>query len=482
MSDVLRFSPSPTGALHVGGVRTALLNWLHARHSGGKILLRIEDTDQERSDLASVGVILDGFRWLGIDFDGEPVFQSRNVETHRRYVRQMLDAGHAYTCFCAPELLEKKRNRAMAEKRQPKYDGTCRDLTPDARAELDAKGIPKAVRLRVPEGETAWDDLVRGKCLWKNAEVDDLILMRSNGWPTYNLAVVVDDHEMGITIVMRAQEHLSNTPKQILIARALGFDPPRYAHLCMILGADKRKLSKRQGATSIMEYRDQGYLPEAILNFLALLGWSPGDGREKMSLEEMIQAYSVEGLNVKDAVFDEQKLEWLNGQHLNDLTIGRLLNDITPHWIDAGLIIEADISERRPWLERVIGQIRGRCKRLGDFVEKGRYFFQEPETYEEAARQKHWSRPEAAGWLAGLADRFAKATVFTAASAEAELRALAESLGTSAGDLIHPTRLAVSGVSGGPGLFEMLEVLGRETVVRRLRRAVEYLNQEAQPS
>jgi glutamyl-tRNA synthetase len=475
MPDVLRFAPSPTGALHVGGVRTALLNWLHARRYGGKFLLRIEDTDQERSDQKSVDVILNGFRWVGIDFDGEPVFQSRNVERHRQCVRKLLETGHAYTCYCPQEVLEEKRQRAMAEKRQPQYDGTCRDLTPAQRADLEAKGIPHVVRLRVPEGETVWDDPVRGECRWSNERVDDLILMRSNGWPIYNLAVVVDDHDTGVTLVMRGPEHISNTPKQVLIARALGFDPPKFVHFSLILGPDKKKLSKRHGATAITEYRDRGYLPQAVLNFLALLGWSPSDGREKLTLREMIDAYSVEGINTKDAVFDEQKLEWLNSQHLNDLSLDQLLNEIAPFWIKAGLISEADLAGRRPYLERVVALLRERCRLLTDFVEKGRYFFEEPVAYEEAARKKHWSNPEAADRLTALADRFEAVEAFDAASAENGLRALSESLGLSPANLIHPARLAVSGTSGGPGLFEMLEALGRETVVRRLRRSAELL-------
>ncbi len=480
MPDILRFAPSPTGALHLGGVRTALLNWLHARRYGGNLLLRIEDTDQERSDQKSVDVILDGFRWVGIDFDEEPVFQSRNVERHRHCVRQLLDTRHAYTCYCPPEVLEEKRQRAMAEKRQPQYDGTCRDLTPAQRADLEAKGVPHVVRLRVPEGETVWADPVRGDGRWSNDQIDDLVLMRSNGWPTYNLAVVVDDHDMGVTLAMRGPEHISNTPKQVLIAQALGFDLPKFVHLCMILGPDKKKLSKRHGATAITEYRDRGYLPQAVLNFLSLLGWSPGDGREKMTLREMIDAYSVEGINTKDAVFDEQKLEWLNSQHLNDLSLDQLLNEVAPFWIRAGLISEADLTERRSYLERVIALLRERCRLLTDFVERGRYFFEEPAAYEEAARKKHWSNPEVADRLTALADRFEASETFDAASAESELRVLSESLGLSSADLIHPTRLAVSGISGGPGLFEMLEALGRETVVRRLRRSAEFLQKELQ--
>jgi glutamyl-tRNA synthetase len=279
---------------------------------------------------------------------------------------------------------------------------------------------------------------------------------------------------------MRGPEHLSNTPKQILIARALGFELPKFAHLCMILGPDKKKLSKRHGATSIIDYRDRGYLPEAALNFLSLLGWSPGDGREKMTLREMIDAYSVEGLSAKDAVFDEQKLEWLNGQHLNDLPLDRLFHDVTPLWIEAGLISKEEVALRRPWLEQVIGLIRGRCKRLVDFIERGRYFFEEPTTYEEAARRKHWSDPEVAGRLATLSDRLEAAEAFDADSIEQEVRTLSESLSLSADRLIHPARLAVSGTSGGPGLFELLETLGRETVVRRLRKAAEFLQKEMQ--
>lgn len=480
MPDILRFAPSPTGALHVGGVRTALLNYLHARRYGGKLLLRIEDTDQERSDLKSVATILDGFRWVGIGFDGEPAFQSRNVERHRRCVQQLLETGHAYKCYCPPEVLEEKRRRATAEKRQFKYDRSCLTLTPEQRADLDAKGAPYAVRLRVPEGETIWQDPMRGECRWSNDVIEDLILMRSNGWPTYNLAVVVDDHDTGVTLVMRGPEHISNTPKQVLIAQALGLEPPKFAHLCLILGPDKKKLSKRHGATSILEYRDRGYLPQAVLNFLALLGWSPGDGREKMALREMIDAYSTQGLNAKDAVFDEQKLEWLNSQHLNDLSLDRLLDEVVPFWVRAGLISEPALTTRRPYLERVVSLLRERCRLLTEFVDKSRYFFEEPSAYEEAARKKHWADPEVAGRLAALADRFEATDPFDAASTEQALRTLSESLALPAAGLIHSTRLAVSGASGGPGLFEMLEALGRDAVVRRLRGAADLIQKEFQ--
>jgi len=480
MPDILRFAPSPTGALHVGGVRTALLNYLHARRYGGRLLLRIEDTDQERSDLKSVATILDGFRWVGIDFDGEPVFQSRNVERHRRCVQQLLETGHAYRCYCSPEILEEKRQRAMAEKRQFKYDRTCLALTPGQRADLDARGVPHVARLRVPEGETVWQDPMRGECRWSNDVIEDLILMRSNGWPTYNLAVVVDDHDMGVTLAMRGPEHLSNTPKQVLIAKALGFEPPGFAHLCLILGPDKKKLSKRHGATSILEYKDRGYLPQAVLNFLALLGWSPGDGREKMSLREMTEAYSTGGLNAKDAVFDEQKLEWLNSQHLNDLSLDRLLSEVAPFWVRVGLVSETDLATRRPYLERVIALLRERCRLLTDFVERGRYFFEEPSVYEEAARKKHWTDPEAIHRLEALANLFEGTEPFDAASVDQALRTLSESLALPAASLIHSTRLAVSGTSGGPGLFEMLEVLGRDAVVRRLRRAADLIQKEFQ--
>ena len=477
-NEILRFAPSPTGGLHVGGVRTALLNWLYVRKYEGKLLLRIEDTDQERSTEESVRIILDGFAWLGMRFDGEPVFQSQNVETHRKYVRQLLERGHGYYCYCTPEVLEEKRRKALAEKGHVKYDGTCRNLTPEERTGYDQQGMPKVVRFRVPEGTTVWHDLVRGESQWENEIIGDFVILRVDGWPLYNLAVTVDDHLMGATLVMRAAEHLSNTPRQIMLYEALEWPVPKFAHLPMILGPDKTKLSKRHGATNIMEYRERGYLPQAVINFLALLGWSPGDGREKMPLDELIEAFSVEGISVKDAVFDERKLEWLNGQHLHDLSSEDLFDPVVERLVSEGLVRQEEIPEKRAWLLKFIDLLKERCRKIPDFVERGRCFFEDPIEYEAKGRKRHWKGEDLLARLRLAAERLKGLECFREEEIEAAIRDLAEELEISAAKLIHPIRLAVSGTSAGPGLFELLEMVGQETVVRRIRSALQIIEQE----
>src|SRR3989441_2519811 len=321
----VRFAPSPTGFLHVGGARTALFNWLFARHHGGTFVLRIEDTDQERSTEESVRTILDGLTWLGIDWDEGPFFQSRNVQAHRALALRLLEERKAYYCFCSVAELEARRAAAEKAGAAWKYDRLCARLSPEeARPRLQA-GEPAAVRFLVPEGSVSWDDLVHGPTSFESAVLEDIVLLRSNGSPTYNLSCVSDDIIMRVTHVIRGDDHISNTPKQILLYRAAGASPPLFGHLPLILGTDKKRLSKRHGAVSVTEYRDKGYLPEAMFNFLALLGWSPGEGREKLSRDEMIALFRLEDINRKGAVFDEQKLEWLNSQYINDLPPERIV-------------------------------------------------------------------------------------------------------------------------------------------------------------
>ncbi|HIE03586.1 MAG TPA: glutamate--tRNA ligase, partial [Candidatus Latescibacteria bacterium] len=316
----VRFAPSPTGRLHVGSAHTALFNWLFARHHGGAFVLRIEDTDRSRVVEGALEDILEGLRWLGLDWDEGPYFQSERVEIYRRHADVLLERGWAYRCFCSPERLERMRREQQARGEPPKYDRRCRDLPPDEVKGRVEAGEPNVIRLKVPlEGETKFVDLIRGEIVFRNSELDDLILLKSDGFPTYHLASVVDDHLMGITHVLRAEEWISSTPKHVLLYEAFGWEPPNFAHLPLILGPDKSKLSKRHGATALLDYRDKGYLPEAMANFLALLGWSPGDGREKLSGEEMIEEFSLEGMGKRGSVFDETKLEWLNGLCIREL-------------------------------------------------------------------------------------------------------------------------------------------------------------------
>jgi len=479
MSDpILRFAPSPTGGFHVGNARTAVFNDLYARHYGGRLLLRVEDTDRERFTADSLQTILDGLAWLGIAFDGDPVFQSRNAEAHRAAAEALLEGGQAFRCYCTPDELEAKRNQAIAEKRHVKYDGTCRGLPPEARDEREREGAPSAVRFQVPEGETAWEDLIRGDSVWVNEQIGDFIILRADGSPTYQLAVVVDDHDMGVTLVMRGADHLSNAPKQILLFKALGYDVPDYAHTTLILGPDGKKLSKRHGATTVTEYREAGLLPETIYNFLALLGWAPEEeGRELFQKEELVEAFSVEGMLKKDAIFDEKKLDWLQGEHIRTKSVAELAEVATKVWVEAGWMDEAEAEGREAELIRICALLRERIQTYRGFLAFG-YFFDDPEAFEEKAKKKHW-KADTSTRMEALASRLEALDTFTDGDVERVTRILAGELGISPARLIHPARLALCGVGFGPGLFELMEVLGRETCIRRLHRGIELLGREA---
>lgn len=471
----LRFAPSPTGDLHVGGARAALFNWLYARKTGGKFLLRIEDTDRERSTEEALTSILDSLRWLGLTWDEEPVYQSHRGELYRAAVDTLLASGKAYRCYCTKKQLEEDREIARREKARYVYTGRCRNLDRKTIDRYTAEGKPFTVRYRIPEGSTSFNDLVHGETTFQNETIGDFIIARADGSPVYLLGVAVDDTDMGITLVMRGDDHLSNTPKQIMLMEALGSEVPRFAHLPQVFGHDKRKLSKRHGAASVMEYRRMGYLPEGIVNYLALLGWNPKDDREKMSVSDLIEAFSIEGISKKGSVFDLQKLEWLNGQYFNELPTEELLAYAAPYLIEHGLVTESDIQERRSYLLRVIDLLKERCRLLTDVPEKSVYFFREPERYEEKGARKYFKNAEAADWLERLADEFASLPDFSEQALEDATRRLAEELNIGSAKLIHPTRLAVSGMTGGPGLFELLYLVGKERVVSRMRRAAEYI-------
>ncbi len=470
---VLRFAPSPTGGFHLGNARTALFNYLYVQHYGGKLLLRVEDTDQKRYTEASLRTILEGLDWLGISFDGEPVYQSQNAEAHRLAAQQLLDSGHAYYSYLSPEELEAERKQAVAEKRQIRFD---RDLTPEQGAEKEARGLPKVVRFRIPEGETVWQDRIRGVLRWENEVISDFVILRADGSPTYHLAVVVDDHEMGVSLALRGGDHLSNTPKQMMLFEALGWEVPEYAHNTLTLGSDGKKLSKRHGATTVTEYREKGYLPEAMFNFLGLLGWAPGDGREFFTREELIEAFTVEGMLEKDSVFDEQKLEWLNGEHLRAKPLADLVQEAAPLWVAEGWITDGEADTRRDELTKIVGLVQERVRTIQDFRTFG-YFFKDPDHYEEKARKKQW-KADTPARMETLISRLEALASFSELEVEETTRTLAGELGISTAKLIHPTRLALSGVGFGPGLFELMEVLGRETCIRRMRKALEILGQE----
>lgn len=473
----VRFAPSPTGRLHVGSAHTALFNWLFARHHGGVFILRIEDTDRSRILEGALEDILEGLKWLGLDWDEGPYLQSERVEIYREYTDILIERGWAYRCFCSPEQLERMRKEQQAKGEPPRYDRRCRDLPPEEVRRRVEAGEPHVVRLKVPlDGDTCFRDAIRGEIAFRNAELDDIVLLKSDGFPTYHLANVVDDHLMGVTHVLRAEEWISSTPKHILLYKAFGWKPPQFAHLPLILGPDKSKLSKRHGATALLDYRDKGYLPEAMVNFLALLGWSPGDGREKLSREEMVEEFSIEGVTKRGSVFDEAKLEWLNGLYIRELPLEDLYKRVSPFWVRSKFVRPGELDDRREWLLRLLGLLRERARKLTDFAEGATYFFRDPEDYDPDGQRKHWKDPSlTAERLRLLGERLAGVEPFKEAPIEAAVRGLAEELGVSAAKLIHPARLAVSGKTFGPGLFEMLALLGKETVLRRLDRAVEFL-------
>ncbi|MBK35525.1 MAG: glutamate--tRNA ligase [Gemmatimonadetes bacterium] len=471
-TEVLRFAPSPTGGFHVGNARTALYNYLYARHYGATLKLRVEDTDRDRNTDAALDTILDGLAWMGIEYDGEPVFQSKNEPAHREAVDQLLTSGAAYRCYADAQELEEIRKQAQKDKRGARFPAA----TPKEVEQHVANGVNPVVYFRIPPGETTWNDRIRGGSQWDNDVIGDFVIQRSDGTPTYNLAVAVDDHNMGVTFVLRGADHISNTPKQIMLCRALGWDVPQYGHSTLLLGSDGGKLGKRHGATTVTEYREQGYLSSALFNFLALLGWAPGDGREVFSPDELVESFKAEGLLKKDAIFDEAKLLWLNGEHIRTMTGEALLPMAATAWVASGLLEERELESRKPELLRIVAMMQPRVERLSDF-EHARYFFVEPDHFDEKALKKHW-KTDTPDRLAQYVERLRALDEFDEGVVEGATRTLAGELGLSASKLIHPTRLALCGVSFGPGLFELMEVMGKDTCLRRLDRALAVLPTE----
>jgi glutamyl-tRNA synthetase len=482
MGPRVRFAPSPTGYLHVGGARTALFNWLYARRHGGAFLLRIEDTDAERSSADLVTGILDGLRWLGLAWDEgpevggpyAPYFQAQRFDQHRRAAYRLLETGHAYPCFCSTERLRDERERAEQRGEAWQYDRTCLALPADRIKELEAAGTPRAIRFKVPPGTTGFDDAVHGRIEFDGANIEDFVILRSDDSPIYHLSVVVDDVEMGITDVIRGDDHISNTPKHVLLFRALGAPVPRFAHVPLILGSDKKRLSKRHGATSVTEYQRQGYLPEAMVNFLALLGWSPGDDRELMTTADLIASFSLDGISGGNAVFNTEKLDWMNGQYIARMPTSDLQAIVRPLFDEAGLGTNPLVRDTAAF-ERLLELLRPRAKRLTDFVEQGRPLVVDAVEYEPEAIEKHLSAPDVAGHVGALVATLAQVTPFSEAQVETAVRGTATARGIKAGALIHATRVAVTGRTASPGLFEVLVWLGPERTRARLTRLLEFL-------
>ncbi len=454
----VRMAPSPTGLFHVGSARTALFNWLFARHNKGKFVLRIEDTDRERSRPEFTADILEAHRWLGLEWEEGPIFQSERLPLYQQYARQLLEEGKGYRCYCTPEELAARREQMQKAGKPPKYDGKCRTLS------SSESGKPFAIRFLSPqEGTTEFEDLVRGPVKFENDLLDDFVILKSDGFPTYMMGVVVDDSDLGITHVIRGEDLLSSTPRQILLYRALGKSIPEFAHLPLLLGPDRSKLSKRHGAMPVVWYREQGFLAEAMVNFLALLGWSPGHDREILSREELAEAFSLEGVGKSGAVFDVEKLKWMNGHYL------RLLPTETMAEMARPFLEAAGVKAEREYLGQVLALEKDRARTLAEMPELTAFFFREDFAIEEKAANK-WLTEESKALLGELAARLEK-VAFSAGAAESVLRALAEEKSISAAKIIHPTRVALSGRTAGPGLFEMIETLGKSRVISRLRRA-----------
>ena len=465
---ITRFAPSPTGFLHIGGARTALFNWLHARRHGGTMLLRIEDTDRERSTTAAIDAILDGLRWLGLDWDGDVVYQASRAERHRDAVGELLAAGHAYRCYASAAELDEMREQARAEKRPPRYDGRWRDRDP-ADAPADVKPV---IRLRAPlDGATTLHDGVQGTVTWANKDLDDLVLLRSDGTPTYMLAVVVDDHDMGVTQVIRGDDHLTNAARQMQIYAALGWSAPAMAHIPLIHGADGAKLSKRHGALGVEQYRAMGYLPEALRNYLVRLGWSQGD-REFFTTPEMIEAFDLAGVGRSPSRFDFAKLENMDGHYLRQAEDAHLVDALVatlPH-LDAGAAVAAKLDDAmRAKLLAAMPGLKERAKTLVELLDGAMFLFAERPLAMDAKAGEILGR--GAGVLRDLLPRLEALPDWTAATTEAAVRAEAEATGAKLGQVAQPLRAALTGRSTSPGIFDVLDVLGRDESLGRLRDA-----------
>jgi len=471
MSDVrVRFAPSPTGTLHIGNVRTALFNWLFARHHGGRFILRIEDTDRERSRQEWADQIMDSLRWLGLDWDEGPYYQSQRGDHYQTAAARLLERGDAYPCFCTLERLEALRQAALQQSRPFVYDRHCLRLSHDEVNRRLAAGEPHTIRFRVPDaGITAFEDLVYGPKEFENALIGDFVIARSHGAPMFLLCCAVDDHEMGVTHVIRGDDHLSNTPKQLLLLRALGWEPPRYAHLPLICGRDRLPLSKRHGATAFVHYRESGYLPEALMNFLALLGWAYDDATQIFSRDDLVEKFTIERVNRSPAVFDSEKLIWMNGYYIRNLPQEQACRRVRDWLAKRGF----DIAKfDQQWLDGIIRLEIERSKTLDDFVTHLGYFLREEIEYDEKAVQKHLRRPEAGRCLRALRTLLAEAADLRPETLEPLMRALSESLQLSFGKIAQPLRVVLTGGAASPPIFDVIYYLGRERVLRRLDQAL----------
>ena len=473
----LRFAPSPTGYPHLGNIRTALFNWLFARHHGGKFILRIEDTDIVRKVEGAVEVILDSLRWLGLDWDEGPYFQSQRLPIYHEIAHKLLEEGQAYLCYCSPERLETMRQEQAKRKQPPKYDRRCRDLTRQEMTRLEATGITPVIRFKTPlEGETNFHDLIYGLITFKNDTLDDFVLLKSDGYPTYHLANIVDDHLMAISHVLRAEEWLSSTPRHVLLYQALNWQPPQFAHLPMILGPDRAKLSKRHGATNINEYQKQGYLPDAMINFLALLGWSLDDRTELLSKEELIKHFSLERVGKTAASFNKDKLEWMNGVYLRKLRLGEFVQQAMP-FLDRDLPKSIKRPLDESYVSEVLSLIQERAKTLAEVPQLASFFFLDELQYDTGLFLKGKMDAKSAAEAITIASRkLEKVATWDAATLEGILRPLATELNLGTGEFFGLLRVAVTGRTAAPPLFQTMAVLRKVKCLKRFDMALQLLS------
>lgn len=470
----MRFAPSPTGYLHVGGARTALYNWLFAKKNKGIFILRIEDTDKARSTKEAVQAILDGMEWLGMDWDEGPFYQTERLDIYKEYADKLLKEGKAYLCYCTPDELARQRKEAEARKEAPRYSGKCRCLTEAESLKLKAEGRKPVIRFKLPEGgTTVVKDMIRGDVVFENSVLDDFVIYKSDGFPTYNFAAVVDDHLMEMTHVIRGDDHLSNTPRQILLYNALGFELPQFAHIPMIMGKDKARLSKRHGATSVIDYKVLGYLPEAMINYLARLGWGHGD-QEIFSFQELIDFFDIEKVNKTSAVFDMDKLNWLNAHYIRQSLPERLI-DLTRPFLEKAYPSYSEMIKTKEGFEhlkKIIVCLQDRMKTINEIVELSDFLFNDEVKFDDASVQKHLKEAGVADILVKLKEGLEKVSPFTKENIEPVFRGLASDLGLKAGKVIHPARVALTGRSDSPPMFDTVELIGKERSLKRLGDAI----------
>lgn len=466
----VRFAPSPTGYLHIGAARTSLFNWLFARHHSGKFILRIEDTDFARSSDEMSKGILEGLEWLGLDWDEGPFSQSERIDVYKKKAEELVEKRHAYYCFCLPEEIQKRKHEASSKGKYWEYDRRCLRLTEEEKERFAEEGRPQAIRFLIPEGEIKYRDLVHGSISVENQNIEDFVLLRGDGLPTYHLSVVVDDIEQEITHVIRGDDHITNTPKQILLYRAFDASLPEFAHLALILGPDKKKLSKRHGVTSVLQFREEGYFPEAMLNFLAQMSWSPGEEERIYSTEEMIQDFSLEKVSKGSPVFDLAKLEWLNGQWISQMKAGDLAPYVTEELKREKLWTDELANERKNWFLKLIDLLKERSRKIKDFGVRAGPFLSDDFSYDPVGVEKHLKDERLGKLLPALREDFSKMDDFSAEKIEKVLRQRAEKEGVKAALFIHALRMLVVGTPVSPGIFDVLELIGKEKTIERMDR------------